>query len=344
MNSGDLNTQFRASMRVAAQFALVIGNAVSPPAGFIVSSLFNLAGLLNPWSSPAGQTLDDLLNDAITQGFIQFQDQLLTDELNRVRADMRAQSRQLDDYTQLPLVEPRDALIVTARDQIYSLFNNNNDDAYKFMDVLGDNIDYFDERNSEMMGNRIVSLLQIGRQRITICRRRASLFSRLTNGENPEDVDSVNRARLDFRRAQFWNEVEVEATKSSLRRYLGPMMNPPSRTESGISRVLRAWHQIQSHDQRENLEEFMHEELGLKMPGKVLMVRNLSHNHYMEASRGACPRNLNWPGNPGYNREGRDCPWLETTPLSAGQNTRSNKLFRVYGNRVRFTLWHLSTQ
>ena len=264
----------------------------------------------------------------------------MTDQLNDARAELRQDESLLNSYTQLPVEGPTDARIVQARGQIFKNFNNNNDRVYRFMNVLGgnDNIDLFDEQNSEMMANRVISLLQIGRQRIILYRLRASLFSRLTNDANPDNAAEA------FDRIAFC-EGEVEATKNLLRRYLGPLMNPPSpNDELGIAPVLRAWHQIQFHAQREDLEEYMQEELELKMPGKVVMVRNLSHNHYMEASRGPCPRNVNSSLNPAYNTGGRWCPWLETTPLSAGQDTRSNKLFRVYGNSGGFTLWNIAWQ
>ena len=70
MNSGDPNTQFRAAMQVAAKFALVIGNTVAPPAGFIASSIFNLAALLNPWANEEGQTLSEMLEEVLSAKLI----------------------------------------------------------------------------------------------------------------------------------------------------------------------------------------------------------------------------------------------------------------------------------
>jgi hypothetical protein len=356
LTSGDHNRQFKGALEITSKAALLL-NKVSPPIGTVFSQLFKLAATLTPFPTSPTETLEGTLRRVLEEHFAEFRDHLLARELSRVQGQLEAFHRHVQLYGTY-----EDLNLRVDRDRIYTLLNNNQrDTSYSFLQEMGDNfinpsnssVAPLWESNPEQMANRILSFYQVARDRINLCKRIGIIFARLGNMVFP-DMTQEERAIAENDRARsiFWIDGEVDATRNLAGRYLGVLTRPPSDESSGIAaHVLKALHQIQSQADREMFEEFMAVELGLRIPGTVLQIRNLEHDQYIEVSEGECPmqheaRYLGFARpvrTVGFELQGM-CPYVETTPgdaFAGDEGTDWNKVFRVYGNRQSFTLWNI---
>ena len=351
LNSDVRNVQFRASLRVTARITRLL-DTFAPPFGTVLSSMFLFATLLSPFPNEEQETLDDVLRRVLSEKLAAFSDQLLQNRLSQIQAQLRDFSREVNFYGTFS-----DGNLRADRNRIYSiLVNNNQDTSYAFLEEMGAN--FIDPSNAntwplwqsdpELIANRIYSFYQVARDSINLRNRIGAIFARMGNVDTT-DMTKEDRKRVENDRARsiFWRDGSVAATRSVAHRYLGVLRRPPPDESSGTARVLRALYQIQSHEERRMFDDFMRDDLGMRIPGRLLQIRNLYHNQYIVVSEGACPEQVlrSSAGQVWRTRGFRInamCPYVETTPGAAGlTNTDWNKVFVVYGNGRSFTLWNV---
>ena len=335
-NAGDLNSQnsndiYRASLRVAALSARLL-DSFAPPLGTAISSILLIGALFSPFPNEEGQSLQDVLRDALDDAFDAFSDQQLRDWIANEEGNLETFQRNVEHYSQNPSDES-----LRADQNIYLLFNNNvQDTSFTFLGTFGRNYirgQFENQSNPERQVNRIISWIQLARGRAILCHQIADVFARISVSNDPNDP--INR------RVVFWRDGEPDRLKRLAEEVLGDLLSPPSRVSSGISNVLSAWYR-QSNEQRLDLEAFLLDEFGMRIPGTPLRIRNLAHNnHYMVVSEAACPvqarHGLGWTR--GFSSDSV-CPYVETTPGFTGWD----KVFVVYGNRHSFTLWNVGAR
>ena len=332
LNSGDFNLQLRASLNIIARAARML-DKFSPPLGTAISTVLIFASFFSPLRTQQQETLDDVLQRVLNERFTAFSDQLLQADLSGIQAQLREFFNVYGTFS--------DGNLRADRSQIHILFNNNNQDtSYAFLQRMGDNfIDLSNVSNEnagplwqsspELMASRIISFSQVAQNRMNLCKRIGNIFARLGN------VDTTNMTKEDRKRVEndrAWSEVwrngQVVATKTLAQRYLSVLTIPPPIESRGTTvPVLRALHQIQSHADRELFEAFMRDELEMRIPGRVLQIRNLYHNQYIDVSEAACPDqtsglNFGLGGSISFRTIGfkrnYNCPYVETTPGDAG--------------------------
>lgn len=258
LNSGDPNRQWAAGFRVAARAARLL-DQVSPPIGKVFSVILTMTSIIRPFRDEDGVSTTELLINHIDNALMLFDNQGLIDDYNRVVAQMRAISRALERDSQLS-----DTVLIAQSNFIVDTWRSNTRDSepsYALIDVLGDRLaqDLDTDQNPDMIALRIVNFVSLARERINQCRDRASIFRRLTNDDDLRDLAQSE--------VLFWSATEVNATIRLVRDKLGRLANPPSIHTRDFSPVFSAWHRVQSPEQREDLETFMEETLGIRIPG-----------------------------------------------------------------------------
>ena len=346
LNSENPNVQYRAWLRIAAQSARLL-DGLSPPLGTVLGTVLSIGALFGPFPNDEAQSLQDVLRNEISEAFQAFTNQQLRDLLSNAEGDLKTFQRNAELYAGNP---SNDSL--RANQDIYQLFNNNNNDnSVTFLGTFGRNHIRNQFRNQinppppEEMVDRVISWIQLARGRHTLCLMIADVFSRISTSDDP--YEQVNQ------RVVFWGEGEIDRLSGLAQDVLGDLFRPPASESSGTSLVLQAWYTKVPTALRLDLENFLQRYLGLRVPGRLLQIRNLEHNQYIDVTEGECPdqryRSIILPPftprrTTGFGANAM-CPYVETTPGAAGlTNTNWNKVFVVYGNGRSFTLWNVGAR